>query len=160
MDKTGPGAEGEIDAVLRAANVLLRVAARSVVEVEDLVTSPQLRVLVLIASHGPRNLGEVAAELGVHASNATRTTDRLVKAGLIERTDDPRDRRYVRLDLTERGANLVNSVLAHRRNAVAEVFAGMPAGLRASVAGAMDAFAAAAGEAGTEDGRFALDLPH
>ncbi|HEY8295765.1 MAG TPA: MarR family transcriptional regulator [Micrococcaceae bacterium] len=146
----------QTDAVLRAASVLLRVVARSVVEVEDLVTTPQLRVLVMIASHGPQNVGAVAAELGVHPSNATRTCDRLVQADLILRREDPNDRRYVQLDLTKDGSALVARVLGHRRRAVAEVMAQMTPGQREETAAAMAAFASAAGGGGSDDGRFSL----
>ncbi|MEZ2388330.1 MarR family winged helix-turn-helix transcriptional regulator [bacterium RCC_150] len=151
-------ADAQVDAVLRAANVLLRVVAQSVVEVEDTVTSPQLRVLVMIAAHGPQKAGAVAAELGVHPSNATRTCDRLVNAGLIVRHDAPGDRRYVALSLTPKGQSLVDTVLEHRRAAVAEVMGRMPEELRSAVALGMDAFAAADGGQGTADGRFTVDL--
>ena len=54
----------QIDAVMRATRVLVSVVARSLAEVEDVVTLPQFRVLVMIASDGPQNLGSVAAALG------------------------------------------------------------------------------------------------
>jgi DNA-binding MarR family transcriptional regulator len=146
----------EVEAVMAAADVLLRVVAHSVAEVEDIVNTPQLRVLVLIHSRGPQNLGGVAAELGVHASNATRICDRLVSANLLERREDPADRRYIRLELTGKGKDLVNSVLEHRRQAIAEVISRMPAGRRPALAAALEAFAAAAGGRGTSDGRFTL----
>ncbi|UUL77530.1 MarR family transcriptional regulator [Pseudarthrobacter sp. Fe7] len=92
----------------------------------------------------------------MHASNATRICDRLVAAGLLERREDPADRRYVRLELTRKGRELVNSVLEHRRQAIAEVVARMPAGRRPALAAALEAFAAAAGGQGTSDGRFTL----
>lgn len=148
----------QVDAVVRAANVFLRVAARSVAEVEDLVTTPQLRVLVLIANRGPQNLGAVAVELGVHPSNATRTCDRLVQAGLIERGEDAQDRRLSRLVLSAKGRRLVDQVMSHRREAVAAVLEHLPAETRSSLSAAMDAFASASGEAETEDGRFTLGL--
>ncbi|CAI9401722.1 hypothetical protein AESSP_00650 [Aestuariimicrobium sp. T2.26MG-19.2B] len=141
---------------MRAADVLLRVAARSVIEVEDRVTSPQLRVLVLIALHGPQNLGAVARELGVHASNATRTCDRLVAADLLSRRQEPTDRRYLKLDLTAQGRALVDSVLGHRRTAIADVIERIPSPEQESVARAMQVFADAGGGEGSEDGRFAL----
>src|SRR6478735_10990071 len=103
------------------------VAARSVMEVDGIVTSPQLRVLVFIATRGPRNPGDIAVELGVHASNATRISDKLVRAGLIERSEDPADRRYVMLSLTGEGERLVERVIEHRRKAVAAVLAAIPA---------------------------------
>lgn len=143
---------------MRAADVLLGVAAKSVVEVEDVVTSPQLRILVLIAVHGPQNLGAVAKELGVHASNATRACERLVVAGLLSRQDDPSDRRFLRLDLTPEGRELVETMIEQRRRAIAEVIERIPAPLREPVASAMAVFAEAGGGHGTEDGRFALRL--
>ncbi|WP_354263237.1 MarR family transcriptional regulator [Arthrobacter sp. OAP107] len=53
------------------------------------MNTPQLRVLVLIHTRGPQNPGGVAAELGVHASNATRVCDRLVAAELLEPPGGP-----------------------------------------------------------------------
>ena len=146
----------EVEAVMGAADTLMRVVARSVAEVEDIVNTPQLRVLVLIHTRGPQNLGGVAAELGVHASNATRICDRLVAAGLVQRREDPADRRYIRLELTKEGKELVDTVLGHRRQAIAQVISRMPAGRRPALAAALEAFAAAAGGQGTSDGRFTL----
>lgn len=163
--KAGESASGDVtddvESALAAADVLLAIAARSVLEVESLVTTPQLRVLMLIATAGPRNLGDVAAELSVHPSNATRTCERLVQAGLVARTDDPRDRRFVRLTLTPRGSALVDTVLTHRRAAFAAVLDRMPAEQRASVTDAFAVFARVGGVKRTPDGRFALSLhPH
>ncbi|MFF2053907.1 MarR family winged helix-turn-helix transcriptional regulator [Leifsonia sp. NPDC058194] len=159
-DRPAPAAD--LDAVLRAANVLLGVAARSVLEVEDTVTSTQLRALVLIATTGARTPGELATELGVHPSNATRTCERLVRAGLVDRSEDPGDRRSVRLVLSADGSALVERVLGQRRAALAEVLASIPASDRPAVTAAFDAFARTAeahGSAPVTDARFTLVLP-
>lgn len=147
-------ADEAIDAALAAANVMLRVAARSVLEVEDRVTTPQLRVLMLIETAGPQSLTEVATELAVHASNATRTCDKLVQAGYITRAEDPDDRRYARLDLTRKGRELIEHVLSQRRQAMAEVFGNLAPDDRDAVAWALRTFADAAGEPPSLDGRF------
>jgi len=147
-----------IEAALRAADVLMRVAARSVMEVDHIVTSPQLRILVRIATRGPQNPGDIATELGVHPSNATRASEKLVRAGLIQREEDPGDRRYVRLTLTREGERLVERVIGHRRDAIAEVLEAMPEAERAAAARAFDAFARAAGVEPGADGRFTLTL--
>jgi DNA-binding MarR family transcriptional regulator len=149
-------AADHVESVMRAARVLLSVVAQSVAEVEDIVTSPQLRVLVLISSRGPQNPGAIAADLDVHPSNATRTCERLVNAGLIERSEDPRDRRYLQLTLSPRGEELVTQVMDHRRAAIAKVVRRLPAATRKNLAEALNAFAEAAGDSGTDDGRFAL----
>lgn len=147
-----------IGAALRAADVLMRVAARSVMEVDHIVTSPQLRILVRIATRGPQTPGDIATELGVHPSNATRTAEKLVRAGLIERQSNPDDRRYVRLTLTPEGERLVERVIQHRRDAIAAVLQAMPGDERAAAARAFDAFARAAGVEPSDDGRFTLAL--
>ncbi|WP_258067231.1 MarR family winged helix-turn-helix transcriptional regulator [Arthrobacter sp. GMC3] len=147
----------DIDAAMRAARVFLAVIAQSVAEVEHQVTSPQLRVLVLIATRGPQNLGAVAADLGVHPSNATRTCDRLVAAGLLDRRDNPADRRYLLLALSTQGKALVDRVMEHRRGAIAAVMNRMPTALRHSMGPVLDAFAEAAGDVANDD-RFALAL--
>lgn len=143
-----------VDATLEAANVMLGVATRSIVEVEGQVTMPQLRVLMLLAADGPQNLSAVAAELAVHPSNATRTCEKLVRSGLLTRTDDPDDRRYVRLALTAAGEGLVGRVLDSRRRAVAELLHPLPKAEQRRIAHAFTAFAAAAGSPAIREGRF------
>ncbi|WP_233265567.1 MarR family winged helix-turn-helix transcriptional regulator [Leifsonia sp. AG29] len=145
-----------VDATIDAAGVLLRVAARSVQHVEDIVTSPQLRVLMLIELSGPQTLGGVAAELGVHASNATRTCEKLVQARLITRREDATDRRFVRLELTRKGRQLVERVIAERREAMADILRRVPAADRDTVARGFRLFADAAGVDPSRDGRFTL----
>lgn len=131
---------------MRASRVLVAVIAQSVAEVENVVTLPQFRVLAMVAMYGPHNLGAVAAGLGVHPSNATRTCDRLVSAGLLDRKDDPADRRHLVLTLTEKGRELVDSVIHDRRAAIGAVLAEMPAENRRTLAEDLAAFADAAGK--------------
>jgi DNA-binding MarR family transcriptional regulator len=142
VDRAG----GDVEAVMAASRVLVTVSARSVAEVEDVVTLPQLRVLVMVASRGPLNLAAVARGLGVHSSNATRVCDRLVVAGLLDRRDDPADRRNLQLDLTEEGRRLVDRMMDHRRAAIMDALGRMPAVERAALVPVLRSFAAAAGE--------------
>ncbi len=131
---------------MAAARVLVAVSAQSVAAVDDVVTLPQLRVLVMVASRGPLNLGAVARGLGVHPSNATRACDRLVVAGLLDRRDDPADRRNLVLDLTAAGRDLVDRVMNHRRAAIADVLDRMPPERRSELVPVLESFAAAGGE--------------
>ena len=147
------------DSVLAAANVLMGVAARSVIDVEASVSSPQLRVLVFLTLRGPQAPGAVARELNVHASNATRICDRLVRMGYLKRVLDEEDRRSVRLELTANAVELVAKVFEHRRVALARVVRSIPASQRVAVLDAFRVFAEAADEVGSSDGRFALIGP-
>lgn len=150
--------ESDMDAVLRASRVFIGVAARSIAEVEDLVTPPQWRVLILIATRGPQSLGAVAADLGVHPSNATRTVDKLATAGLVQRDDSPHDRRFLRLQLTSDGQSLVDRVMSSRRHALNEVVERMKPKDRRMLETALAAFAEAAGETRDETISAALGL--
>jgi DNA-binding MarR family transcriptional regulator len=141
----GPSAE-QIEAVVLATRVLVAVTAQSLASLEDQVTLPQLRVLVMIASRGPQNLTAVAQGLGVHASNATRLCDKLVEAGLIQRREDPADRRNLVLRLTAAGDQLVKDLTNQRRAAIAHVLAKMPPALREDLVPVLRCFAHAAGE--------------
>lgn len=136
----------QVDAMMLAARALMGIAAFSVAEVEDQVTLPQLRVLVLIETRGPVNLNTLAGEMGVHPSNATRACDRLVAAGYLRRRESDTDRRNLVLELTDNGQVLVESVTSNRRAAIATALAQIPDSRRRGLAKAMLAFAAAVDE--------------
>ncbi len=149
----------QVDAVMRASRVLVAVVAQSISAVEDQVTFVQFRMLVVIASRGPLNLGEVARHMGVHPSNATRMVDKLVTAGLVERTDDPADRRYLSLILTPAGHDVVEQVMSHRRQAISKVMDAMPSSRRRTLASVLESFAEVAGEPPGAEEAFILGLP-
>jgi len=98
----------------------------------------------MAADHAPLTLGAVAEGLGVHPSNATRTCDRLVSAGLLDRRDDPSDRRQLQLTLTRKGQRMVESVLEHRRAAIERVMAKMAPASAARLGTALRDFLVAA----------------
>lgn len=68
------------------------------------LTPPQMGVLKVLDDPSP--MGRLASELHCDASNVTWMTDRLEERGLVERTQDPLDRRVKRLALTEAGREL------------------------------------------------------
>ena len=70
--------------------------------VESELTMPQLKTLLLL-SHGPTRMRDVAEGLGVSTPTATGIVDRLVAAELVVRSDDPLDRRIVACCLTDKG---------------------------------------------------------
>jgi DNA-binding MarR family transcriptional regulator len=131
-----------VDALVEGTQAFGGLIAESLASVDARVTMPQLRVLVLAAS-GPQNVTAVARDLGVHPSNATRTCDRLVRAGLLTRRHAPDDRRQVILTLTPAGTRLVEQVMSQRRAAAERVLARMSVEHRAMLAEALSAFAAA-----------------
>lgn len=110
----GPNYEDATEALVVMSRTMTAVVARTLGQL-DTVTVPQLRALVLVATRGPMNLTVLADHLGVNASNASRTSDRLVSAGLMHRSWPQRDRRSIVLSLSPEGEALVSSLLETRR---------------------------------------------
>ena len=70
------------------------------------LTMPQARILILLAQ-GPVRMTQIASHLGRGLSSATTMIDRLVAKGLVERAEDPADRRVVACGLTPAGEDAV-----------------------------------------------------
>ena len=77
------------DALLTASRLLVAVSANSIAAVDEDITIPQFRTLVILSNRDPVNLATLAALLGVKPSAAGRMVDRLVGAGFIDRLPHP-----------------------------------------------------------------------
>lgn len=64
------------------------------------LTMSQTKALYLVIAAGQLRMSELAARLGVTSSTATGQVDRLVELGLLERHEDPADRRQVMVTAT------------------------------------------------------------
>lgn len=143
---SGPDIDQYVSALLTASRALVAISARSLASVEDHVTVPQFRALVVASTRGETNLNRLADDLGVAPSSAVRMIDRLLAAGLVTRRQNPHNRREVLIGLTPAGAGIVETVTSARRRELARVVASMPANERSPLIEALDAFARATGE--------------
>jgi len=134
----------QVDTVMEGTRVLVAVIAQSMAEADQSLTVPQMRVLTIISRYGPMNLSEVASHLGVHPSNATRICNRLVEIGLVDRKEDPDDRRRLVLSLTAAGSRLWNGLTDRRRQSIELVVRKMAPSERAELAAGMAAMSQAA----------------
>jgi DNA-binding MarR family transcriptional regulator len=108
-----------------ASRAVTAAVVRALESVDPSVSVPQMRVLVLLWTGEPLNLSAVAEGLGVNASNASRTCDRLVAAGLVDRGEGALDRRHVALTLTERGRGFVARLMDRREQELSAIVARM-----------------------------------
>ena len=67
------------------------------------LTFNQLSILFQLREHQSLTMGELSKNLDIELSNATQMVDRLHKMEYIRRMPDTRDRRVVRISLTQRG---------------------------------------------------------
>ena len=86
---------------------------RRFMEETDLSFS-QLSVLIRLYHGGISGISEIGSQLGVTKAAASQAVDRLVQLGLIERTEDPVDRRAKRLALTQKGRTLIEKGIEAR----------------------------------------------
>jgi DNA-binding MarR family transcriptional regulator len=68
------------------------------------------KLLSVIGSKEPATLNEVAAAIGRGAPAVSRAVDALVRAKLVERTQDPDNRRRLALRLTEGGREELTNI--------------------------------------------------
>lgn len=109
------------------------------------LTLTQFRALAIVAEHAPLRLTALAAKLGVTPSSATQTCDRLISAGLIQRSRNPTDQRVVQLVLSDLGRALVVRVRGARNHQVREVLEQLPEVQRQDVLSGLAALAEAMG---------------
>ncbi|HJQ48128.1 MAG TPA: MarR family transcriptional regulator [Amycolatopsis sp.] len=146
-DAPGPDdVDAMTDAVLTASRLLLAVSVRSIASVDDSITVPQFRLLVVLDTRGPLKLSAVAEQLGVNPSTATRMTDRLVAAGLVSREANPASRRELVVSLTGTGAAVVHTVTERRRAEITRIVERMPVAARRGLVRALTAFTEAGDE--------------
>ena len=92
------------------SNLLWKESMRPLIQhlFEIDLTMSESQILRHLASHQrPRTVSEVADYLAITHSAASRAVDRLVNDAFISRTENPADRRQKQLQLTEKGAQLV-----------------------------------------------------
>jgi DNA-binding MarR family transcriptional regulator len=145
-----PTAEDSLDAItdalLTASRLLVAISARSIAQVDETITIPQFRTLVILSARGPINVTTLAGLLDVQPSTTGRMVERLVTAGLIDRRPHPDSRRELMVELTPRGQEIVHAVTAHRRGEIARVVHNMPQRERYGLVRSITAFTTASGE--------------
>ena len=136
----------DVDVVLDACRLLVAISVRSLAAVSEQVDIVRLRILVVIGSHDIVRVSDIASATGISISKASRTCDRMAIDGLIVRTDDPHDRRNLRLSLTPAGRRILAKVAQTRRDAIRPALSAMQPTDRAELITVLREFTAAGGE--------------
>ena len=86
------------------------------------LTAPQFYVLATIGYAGGMPFSDIGVKMMVTVSNLTGIVDRLEEKGLVTRVRDSRDRRVVRVMLTDKGTKLYKSTIPLFEKSISEVF--------------------------------------
>ena len=110
------------------------------------------RLLSTLYSGAPRSVGDIAADIILEQSAATRLIDRAARAGLVVKRADPGDRRRSLVKIAPKGRALIRDV-ARRAVAVdAAIVAALPEGPRRRLKGDLKRAIAALAPAETQGG--------
>ena len=71
----------------------------------------QFNQLMIVRFAMPCNLSRIMAVTGLTSAGASLFVDKLVQSGYLIRTDDPNDRRNVRISLSEKGSKFIGEVV-------------------------------------------------
>jgi DNA-binding MarR family transcriptional regulator len=66
-----------------------------------------INILMRLFHGGNCGVSEIGEQMGISNAAASQTVDRLVHMGMIQRTEDPQDRRAKLLELTQSGRVLI-----------------------------------------------------
>jgi DNA-binding MarR family transcriptional regulator len=75
------------------------------------LTLPQLRTVFIIAHNKTSSVMQIAQHLGIGEPTASHLIDKLVQAGLVDRSEDPMDRRRAIVRLSPAGEELIEKLL-------------------------------------------------
>lgn len=87
----------------------------------DSLSVPQFRVLAFLSRSPDASLSEVADYIGITRASASTLVDRLVQKGLINRQEDPQERRQIMLTLTPQGQTDLTTMRTQTRQSIAQL---------------------------------------
>ena len=131
--------------------------AREWLEVD--LTMPQLKVLFILYAEDGASMGRLAGALGVTLSTVTGIVDRLVEHAMVQRQEDPQDRRLVVCRLTPRAVSTVERLHQAGRLRLGSVLADLALDELRTLAAGMEVLAAAFGRRAAAQDAATTDLP-
>ncbi len=109
---------------------------------ESGLSMTQCKALLELAGLGrasePRHVSDLAERFGVSVPSMSRAVDALVKKRLATRVEDAEDRRVRRVTITEKGRNLVDTIVVVRQAGMQEFAASLTAAQRRKLDAAVD----------------------
>jgi DNA-binding MarR family transcriptional regulator len=113
--------------VERPSPVEMGEISRSGVATDIQVSPGHIQVLIALA-RGPRSVGQLAEELRVSPPAATQLVDRLAEHGMVDRHNDPEDRRVVLVDYVAGMHEVARRIVEDRRRPLHDAMSKMTNG--------------------------------
>jgi DNA-binding MarR family transcriptional regulator len=78
------------------------------------LSMPQFSILMQLHHHGQCGISDISERFEISSAAASQHVEKLVQAGLIERTETPEDRRVREIQLTDKGRSMISRGLTQR----------------------------------------------
>jgi DNA-binding MarR family transcriptional regulator len=131
-EERGVATVSEDDVLLALARMVMDASVRAS-EDGGGVSPVQLRALTALRQKGEANLAQLAEDIGITVSTASRLVDRLVGAEWVHRAQSEADRREISLTLTDHGRRLLRRFDRRRVVLLKECLERVPAERRDAV---------------------------
>ena len=105
---------------------------------------PQFFLLMHLRHHAHCGISNISEHMEITNAAASQLVDKLVQAGLLERAEDPNDRRAKQVSLTPAGEEMVKKAIAERSRWVDELAENLNSEERQKIAEALEILNAAA----------------
>jgi MarR family 2-MHQ and catechol resistance regulon transcriptional repressor len=112
-----------LDAYIKLMRSADSVTSRAHLVLPPGVTLTQFAALEALYHLGPLFQSELAAKLLKSGGNLTLVVDNLERDGLVSRTRDPADRRYIKVELTPKGRRFIGTLFPKVAKSIAQEFA-------------------------------------
>lgn len=89
---------------------------------ESKITFPQMVILNILHEKGESKMTQLANAVNVTTAAMTGVVDRLVRDGYAQRTSDENDRRVVKVNVTKKGAGLIERINKHKKAMIMDMF--------------------------------------
>ena len=86
------------------------------------VTMPQMSILNILKQEKQLKMKDIARSLSITTSAATGIVGRMVKAHLIKRAFDSKDRRIIYIEMTQKGSNIIDDIQKARYKMLIDLF--------------------------------------
>ena len=94
---------------------------------------PQFGVMMRLYHSGSCAVSDIGKHMGVTNAGASQLIDGLVEKGLLERFENPEDRRLKQISVSQKGCTLIQDGIAERYRWVDEMVAGLTADERVMI---------------------------
>lgn len=105
----------QIELLLRTICFEIKQKGREILADYEL-TPPQFNALQFLVDEGELTISELSSKLYLAPSTITDLIDRMEKSVLVQRTRDGQDRRIVKVQVQERGYQVIAQVISRRCN--------------------------------------------